>query len=59
MNTKLQQSIQKAEDKLKSIVESNVPKTTTVYFEDTNGKIVSKQKYISKNYNCSIKTLFW
>ena len=45
MNNKLQQ----AEDKLKSIVETNSPKTTTVYVEDSNGKLISKPQYINKN----------
>ena len=51
MNIKLQQ----AEDKLKSIVETNSPKTTTVYVENSNGKLISKQQYINKNTIAQLK----
>ena len=51
MNPKLQH----AENKLKSIVETNSPKTTTVYVEDSNGKLISKQQYINKNTIAQLK----
>ena len=51
MNSKLQH----AEDKLKSIVDNNSPKSTTVYVEDSNCKLISKQQCINKNTIAQLK----
>ena len=44
-----------AENKLKSIVESGSPKTTTIHIQDSNGNIIPKQQYINKNIIAQLK----
>ena len=44
-----------AENRLKAIVESGSPKTTTIHIQDSNGNIISKQQYINKNIIAQLK----